>query len=200
MATFILVRMEAEEEDDSSCTSAGSRAQLMQQLGDSMWRFLLQSIPQWEAASHEIHTILTSTTHPVMVLLLRTGSRILLTGTCWDHTVTSQDGCEWIHASMYSLAFSPSSEFPWSRIPAFSKWDVDASSDVKKQVQDLQLAFAMGMHGRLGKQSLIFKVLNSDVIRFVHVLCFSMHLRDVQSDGVKHIIEDSGLVPIPWVY
>jgi hypothetical protein len=176
------------EEEDSSLCETGARWKLMQQLGANMWQFLVESFPRFEG-SQNINAVLTCTNKPMMVLLLGNGIKVFMTAKCWDESVTSQDGCEWIHASMYSLAFGPSGQLPLSKVSESSTWDIDMGSEARELVRGMELAFAMGTHERLGEQSLILKVFTVDMMFFLHELCLKTRWKNVSHEGATLIID-----------
>lgn len=188
MATFILVKIEDEDFLTSDKTPCHQRWECMQDLGDRcMWNFIKDNAHRLAELSSAT-SILTCTTHPCMVLLLEERSSIFLKGSCWDATVPAQDGItNWICASMYSLA---GSQFPMHRIPESSVWDAEMNAERKKQLQALELAFAMGTHARLGENSLVLNVFSSqDVARLLHNLCFRTRQEQVQREDVIKFIK-----------
>lgn len=187
MVTFVVVKMEEDSLFDQSSSRSDLAWRSMEKLGQGMWEFLKESIPHLEA-TQRVDAILINQNNPVLVLLLRDGSKVFMTGKCWDETVTGNDGCEWIHASMYSLAFPVGRGLPVSKIPIQSRWDVDLGSDQKQHMQALELAFAMGAHPRLGAGCLILKFLNSDAMQVLHDLCFRTRWTDVSCEETRNLV------------
>ena len=153
----------------------------MRQVGEGMWTFLKGLVLK------NVRTILTCTTQPMLLVLLRDGTQAFMTGECWDDTVTTQDGFKWIHACMYAQAFRAAAcQFPLvPKIPEPSTWDVDTGLELKQNTQNMELAFAMGTHPRLGEKSPIMGVLTSDVVQLLHNLCFQSSWKDVSHEQVR---------------
>lgn len=184
MATFILVKME----DDTS--SGCGRWQIMQNLGNKcMWDFLRDNVHR--LSSSAASTIMTCAAHQCIILLLDSDCTVFLKAKCWDDTMPGQDGItEWICASMYALAFSSLNEGIKNRIPASSLWDLQMTPEREKHIKELELAFAMGTHERLGQNSIVYNVFaNSDVAKLLHDLCFQTHQEQMQREDVIKFIK-----------
>lgn len=178
MVTFILVRMEEED-----LCGGVARWEIMRHLGGSMWQFLKGQVPSLE------HTrLLSCTTEPLMVMLLEDGGKVFLTAKCWDDSVTGQDGFEWIHASMYALAYAGGCPFPLHKVPLTSRWDIEMNTKYREHLQAMELAFAMGTHHRLGHSCLLLKFFTTDVMRLLHDLHFRTHWDNVSSEDAKKFI------------
>lgn len=188
-ATFIAVK--TEEEDfwtEEGCGNPGARWKPMQELGSAMWGFLMDRIPHFQS-SPDTRAVLVCNTYPAMVIMRKNGTRVFVKGGCWDETVTGQDGLEYIHASMYSLAFPPNAAFQWSRVSAPGEWDVSTSTETRKCVQRQFIAFAMGAHHRLGHNSHVQNVFTDDLLHLLHDLCFRTHWSNISSEDARYILE-----------
>lgn len=193
IVTFVLVRT---EEDDSfwrkTPCEPDFKWKFMEQVGREMWLFLVENIAHMQSESREVDTILTCTAETTILLLMNDGANFFLTGNCWESTVTDQGGFDWIHASMYSMAFRSMAQFPWySMMQSSSKWDAEICGESKERMQGLELAFAMGMHHRLGENSLILKCFGHVIMHLLHDLSFRTSWKNVSSQDAKNVVVEN---------